>query len=163
VAPYHRSAHAAAADAFDRETGVAIPCEALKTYQEALAQYHLHSETKFLGGEFADRGPTRRRHIQVSAVQLIGKEAIRWEEQFFLGFDAGAVVEYESSPNDVRDMFNAIRDAAKRFGLRKLASAGGISRQHMSALLAREDASLPEMLAKLQKAVASLEVAEPAQ
>jgi Novel STAND NTPase 1 len=33
------------------------------SYQEALAQYHLHPEPKFHIGGYLDRGVTRRRHI----------------------------------------------------------------------------------------------------
>jgi len=32
-----------------------------------------------------DSGPTRRRHVQATQINYIGKEANRWEEQFFLG------------------------------------------------------------------------------
>jgi hypothetical protein len=38
----------------------------LKTYANALSDYHLHPEAKFLNGDYLDRGPTARRHIQLS-------------------------------------------------------------------------------------------------
>jgi len=40
-----------------------------------LAQFHLSTEDKFLNGDFGDQGETRRRHIRVQRVGLIGKEA----------------------------------------------------------------------------------------
>ncbi|WP_421938120.1 hypothetical protein [Phenylobacterium sp.] len=43
-------------EVFDRKTGEPIPWEALRSYQRALAAYHLHSEQKFRGGEGDERG-----------------------------------------------------------------------------------------------------------
>jgi len=64
--------------------------KSLKTDGQALLRYHLHPEAKFLGGDYTHRGLTRRRHIQVTEIQRIGKEANRWEEQFHLGADPEA-------------------------------------------------------------------------
>jgi hypothetical protein len=64
---------------FDRETGEPVPSEHLKTYQEALVQYHLHPEAKFHNGDYLDSGVASRRHIVATAVEHIGKEANRWE------------------------------------------------------------------------------------
>jgi hypothetical protein len=44
----------AAKAAFDRETARPIPASELKTYAEALTQYHLRPEAKFLNGGFCD-------------------------------------------------------------------------------------------------------------
>jgi len=52
-----------------------VEVDALKTYAEALAQFHLSTEDKFENGDFADDGLTRRRHVQVESVGMIGKEA----------------------------------------------------------------------------------------
>ena len=49
--------------------------DALKTYAEALAQFHLSTEDKFENGDFTDIGATRRRHVYVESVGMIGKEA----------------------------------------------------------------------------------------
>jgi hypothetical protein len=40
---------------------------------------------KFLGGDYAEKGVTQRRHVFVEGVEYIGKEADRWEEQVALG------------------------------------------------------------------------------
>jgi hypothetical protein len=42
---------------------------------EALVQYHLRPEAKFLNGDFRHRGRTERRHIVASQIIHIGKEA----------------------------------------------------------------------------------------
>jgi len=60
--------------AFCRETGTHVSAHDLKTYTEALAQFHLSTEDKFENGNFADTGLTRRRHIRVESVGMIGKE-----------------------------------------------------------------------------------------
>jgi hypothetical protein len=75
IAPFERDAALAAQRAFDRETGEPMPVDALKTYAEALALFHLSAEDKFENGSPWDRGVTRRRHVFATGVQLIGKEA----------------------------------------------------------------------------------------
>jgi hypothetical protein len=90
IAPFDSDFDKASAAAFDRETGEAISPAALKSYRQALAQYHLRPESKFLNADFADRGTTIRRHVLAVGVRYIGKEANRWEEKFFVGADAEA-------------------------------------------------------------------------
>jgi hypothetical protein len=75
VAPYSRNPNQALSTAFDRITGEPIDPDRLKTYAEALAQYHLSSEDKFLNGQFLDRGRTVRRHVIATGFAWIGKEA----------------------------------------------------------------------------------------
>jgi hypothetical protein len=55
-----------------RETGDSLSPLSLKTYQEMLAQYHLHPEGKFHNGDYWDHSVTHRRHISATAVELIG-------------------------------------------------------------------------------------------
>jgi hypothetical protein len=54
----------------------------------------LQPEAKFKNGDYLDRGPTRRLHVQATQINYIGKEANRWEEQFFLWMDEDARIEY---------------------------------------------------------------------
>lgn len=75
VAPFDRDPANVVKHAFDRESGKPVPADQLKTYAEALAQFHLHPEDKFLNGDYLDRGRTERRHVIASGVRLIGKEA----------------------------------------------------------------------------------------
>jgi hypothetical protein len=109
VAPFNKDKVKASRNAFDRETGQYVPPEMLQTYREVLAQYHLHPESKFLNGDFTDRGRTERRHVQVAAVVHIGKEADKWEEQFYTGFDEEAQIEYGADAGD-----GALSQALKR-------------------------------------------------
>lgn len=75
IAPFERDAALAVQHAFNRETGEPVPVDALKTYAEALALFHLRAEDKFENGAPWDRGPTRRRHVVATGIELIGKEA----------------------------------------------------------------------------------------
>jgi hypothetical protein len=87
----------------------------LKTYAQVLAQYHLRPEAKFENGDYLDSGPTRRRHVQATQINYIGKEANRWEEQFFLGMDEDAVIEYGTDPN-MAALFDELMVAVGKFG-----------------------------------------------
>jgi hypothetical protein len=78
VSAYDKDLERTAPYCFERLTGEPASPQALKTYHEALAQYHLHPEGKFHNGDYINRGVTYRRHIVASAVELIGKEANRW-------------------------------------------------------------------------------------
>lgn len=98
VAPFDTDPKQAANKAFDRVTGKPVPKTLLATYREALADYHIHPEAKFLNGEPFDRGRTQRQPVHATAVELIGKEANRWEEQFFLGEDEDAQIVYGLIP-----------------------------------------------------------------
>lgn len=73
-APFERDPAKGAEAAFDRVTGEPVAVGQLKTYADALRGYHLSCESKFENGEAWDRGETRRRHVVVEAVELIGKE-----------------------------------------------------------------------------------------
>ena len=75
IAPYDRDPARALPKVFDRVTGKPVRPEQLKTYAEALAQFHLSSEDKFENGQFLDRGRTARRHAVATRFVWIGKEA----------------------------------------------------------------------------------------
>lgn len=98
VAPYNKYSSKSLPHCFDRATGENVSKSQLKTYLDGLAQYHLHSETKFLNGDYLNTDKTQRRHIIVKAIQHIGKEANKWEEQFFTGMDDEAQIEYGLCP-----------------------------------------------------------------
>lgn len=85
IAPFDRDHAKAAANAFDRESEEPVPLTSLRSYAEALAQYHLHPESKFLNGDYFDRGTTQRRHIHAAGIRHIGKESNDWERQAMLG------------------------------------------------------------------------------
>ena len=75
IAPYDTDPVSAVLKVFDRITGKSVEPKQLKTYAEALAQYHLSPESKFENGQFLDRGRTERRHIVATGFVWIGKEA----------------------------------------------------------------------------------------
>ncbi|MBB36984.1 MAG: hypothetical protein CME88_16940 [Hirschia sp.] len=75
VAPFERNPGIAVSKAFDRDTDEPISRDQLKTYAQVLTFYHLSPEDKFENGGPVDIGLTRRRHVRVTAIKLIGKEA----------------------------------------------------------------------------------------
>jgi hypothetical protein len=157
VAPFDTDRSKAIKNCFDRETGAALCLEQLKTHREALAQYHLHPETKFLDADYLDRGPTRRRHIKVAAINLIGKEADRLEEQVYLGLDPEAEVDYGIEAQD-RDLFwKRLSYAARAYGVGKLATAAAISRQQLWAIIHRDVKPSERRLERMRRAIAALE------
>ena len=157
VAPYDSDRERAASRCFDRRTGRPVPVGVLATYREAIADYHLHSESKFENGELFDRGITRRRHVQAVAVEYIGKEANRWEEQFFLGETPEAQIEYGSSSAATRAILKVIRRAARKFGMTAVADSACLSRQQLTALIGKKGNPLPSTVNRLMRAVAELE------
>ena len=162
VAPYDKNLAKAVARTFCRETEAPVPASALKNYAEDMAQYHLHPESKFLNGDYLDRGPTQRRHVRMSATRHIGKESNDWEAQAILGFDPHAAPDYRLGGEDLvqfQDMFTAHVAAV---GMAQAARDLGISWHRANKLLG--DASgigvLPgelRLLAKLREAVAKRE------
>jgi DNA-binding transcriptional regulator YdaS (Cro superfamily) len=155
IAPYNSKVGRAALNCFDRENGASIHSDQLKTYRDALAQYHLSPETKFLNGDYLDRGPTRRRHVEVIDINHIGKEANRWEEQYFLGFDPNEQIEYGFFPNDALIM--SLRQAVKKFSQRMVANKIGISRSRLAALLVLEIPSIPrKLISAINRAISEL-------
>ncbi|MGB3317437.1 MAG: hypothetical protein WA978_03960 [Sphingopyxis granuli] len=100
ITPFERDGQKAAAALFDRETGKPVDPAILRTYAEALAQYHISPEAKFLNGDFLNRGTTRRRHVYVTHIQHIGKEADDWERRAALGQTADMEVDYGVSDVD---------------------------------------------------------------
>ena len=141
IAPFDKDISKASANAFDRETGERISSEQLKTYREALAQFHLSPESKFLNGEPFDRGRTERRHIKISGVSCIGKEANRWEEQFFAGFDESAEIDYGAEPGEITPD-ERLRRACAEFGQRKTAANYDLSRSTLIRILQRGSDSI---------------------
>ena len=94
VAPYNRDPMLVLDKVRDRETGEPVSREWLRSYADVLRAYHIHPETKFLGGRPADAGTLLRRHIFVDAIEHIGKEGDNWEEDELMGSDAELIVTY---------------------------------------------------------------------
>jgi hypothetical protein len=153
IAPFNRNIRDAAHAAFDRETGEPILPGMLMTYAEVLAQYHLRPESKFLNGDFCDRGRTERRHVIATQLVHIGKEANKWEEQHFLGEDEDAEIEYGVAEGAGK-LDATIRDLCDKVGEREAAKMIGISRTALRRALKRGAARLSQStLARIQKSL----------
>lgn len=146
IAPFDSNHAKASATAFDRETGEPIAANALKTYRQALAQYHLHPESKFLNADFADRGTTLRRHVLAIGSRHIGKEANRWEEQFFLGLDEEAAPTYGHSAADLVGFANELRIIARTLGRKSVVEGTGLSGAKVRKALAGNALELAALL-----------------
>ena len=158
VSAYDRDLSKAAQSCVDRETGEPVPRAQLKSYRDTLAQYHLHPESKFHNGDYADRGFTRRRHVRAMVTEYIGKEANRWEEQLHLGLDLEAQTEYKLSPEGRESVLEAARRAAdiRGRGQRELAATTGVSLSELWAVLLSKRHPNSSTLAKLGVTVSRL-------
>lgn len=120
----------------DRVTRLPIATSALKSFRQVISLYHLHPESKFLNGDYMDRGVTRRRYVYVTAIRNIGKEANEWEPQFYLGFDEDEQIDYGIAPNGSKRLFGTLKAEVRAFGgQRRLAAESGVSRRTVSRLM----------------------------
>lgn len=123
ISPYDQDHAKAVASAFDRESGAPVPTTALKSYGEALAQYHIQPESKFLNADYLDRGVTTRRHVRMTATRHIGKESNDWERQAILGWDAEAQPDYGIGEGDRSRLAETLASFVADVGLAKAATA----------------------------------------
>lgn len=135
IAPITRDPLQAAQTAIDRESGKAIAPDMLKSFEQALAQYHLQPESKFPNGNYLDRGVTGRRHVQVTSIQHIGKEANKLEEQIVLGIADEANPDYGMVPEQSAAMRAELQQVADTLGRRAVAEGLGITRSKLAAIL----------------------------
>ncbi len=157
VAPFNKNPVVAAQNAFDRITRESVSVDCLKTYEQALAQYHLHPEDKFQNADSLDRGITVRRHIRVAGIEYIGKESNKWEDQYYFGFDADEEIRYGSKPIQTKSLSKQIRAIVDERGLRTTALELRVSRSKLSKLLENELAECPiAFLQRLSRIVASI-------
>lgn len=157
VAPFTKESAAIATTAFDRISGKSMPPSDLQSYREAVAQYHLHPESKFLGGDFVDRGTTHRRHIVASAIRYIGKEANNIDRQQMLGADGELDPDYGLSGDSVARSRTAVAELVQLVGKAGAAQALGISPRKLTSLLFRDlrlDGASSRLIARLPAALA---------
>lgn len=124
IAPFTADPAIAAQTAFDRNSGASVPIDRLQNYAQSLAQYHLHPENKFLNGNYLDTGSTLRRHVQMTAVANIGKEANDWERQVHLGYDHAAQPVYSYCSDDIVELQNELSRLCNTFSKNKIAKCG---------------------------------------
>ncbi len=128
IAPFEREALKAATMAFDRITGKPVPASSLRTYADALFQYHISPETKFLNGDYLDTGITLRRHVYLANVHHIGKEAHDWERHAMLGTSADGEISYGNRTN----VIEAVSALIAEFGHAQTAKAFGVSSRQLA-------------------------------
>lgn len=133
IAPYTRDL--ADLKPFDRVNGKPVRKSLLKPYADALSDYHIHPESKFLNGDYSDRGTTQRRHVKVTAVHHIGKEANDWERQAILGFDVESMPTYGCGNADPEMLANDIRPMVERWGIAGCARALKVSAATLRKLM----------------------------
>jgi hypothetical protein len=86
----------------------------------------------------------------------ISEEANRWEEQFFLGIDEDAAIEYGADPNAAA-LFDELRLAIIKCGKQQMSSHIGISRNTLSKILDMKCQNLlPHLSQKIGSAIAVL-------
>lgn len=156
AAPYDKNSERAAKHCFDRNTGAPVPRKILATYREVIANYHLHSESKFDNGQATDKGLTDRRHVHAIGIEHIGKEANRWEEVLFLGDVANSPVVYGSDSGNYERMIGIICEAAVAHTQVALADAAGITRQELAAIISCASRARPQTMRALMRAIAEL-------
>jgi plasmid maintenance system antidote protein VapI len=71
--------------------------------------------------------------VQATQINYIGKEANRWEEQFFLGMDEDAAIDYGADPRAA--LFDELTLAISKFGKQQMAACIGISRNSLTKIL----------------------------
>lgn len=138
IAPFTNDPAMAAQTAFDRNSGASVPIDRLQSYTQSLAQYHLHPENKFLNGDYLAAGTTLRRHVQVTCIANIGKEANDWERQVHLGYDHGTQPTYGYCIDDIINLQSELRRLCGVFSKNKIARYGGITPKRISVFIAAD-------------------------
>ena len=156
VAPFDKDHDAAMLRAFDRERGVPVPISHLKAYRRLLSAYHLQPENKFRNGDYLARGRTERRHVIVSGIQHIGKEANRWEEQSFVGFDKEAQPYYGQAPEALVGRTARVRQAIRDYSLAAVSRESKISPKRIRAALTKGSNDSP-ILSEIDRILPLLE------
>ncbi|MDB5684643.1 MAG: hypothetical protein JWM75_2341, partial [Sphingomonas bacterium] len=137
IAPFDRNFAQAVAAAFDRDTGEPVPEALMKTYAEALAQHHVHPESKFLNADYLDRGATHRRHVRFAIARHIGKESNDWERQAVLGLRDESQIDYGVSDAELAQFHNKLSGLIGHVGLVKTAQALGTTPTRLRVFVAR--------------------------
>jgi plasmid maintenance system antidote protein VapI len=91
----------------------------------------------------------------VQSVQYIGKEANKWEEQYFTGLDEDAQIVYGTSSESL-DVFTR---SINRYGIRKVAKIAKVSERHVHNLYHGKTVASEKMLTKVLRAAAALDSA----
>lgn len=135
IAPYSREPFEMLPKIWDRVSGKPLQRKWLRTYADALRGYHRHPENKFLHAEATDFGATHRRHVFAEAIEDIGKEADKWDEDEPISADDELTVSYGLSIADREKMLVVIQSVPQR----QLARAAHVSTRTIPSSLADAD------------------------
>ncbi|WP_339931301.1 hypothetical protein [uncultured Brevundimonas sp.] len=135
-------------EVFDRQTGEAIAWEHLRSYRRTLSRHHLHSESKFRGGEDAEHGTLSRRHVEAWAASAIGKEADNLDEREAFGEGDDPLV-YGVAIEDRRKLVADMAALQTEFGIsdRQLTAQARVSHHTLTALRAGGRVTMRSMFA----------------
>lgn len=130
------------------------PASLLKTYADVLRHYHLHPEAKYRGADPMDRGIVAPRHIRVTYVVHIGKEANRWEEQLYLGEVINEQIKYV----DERKLLGTFLLQAKSDSVRDIARAADLSPREVATILLGHRKPSRRTLVRLSAGITQLDL-----
>lgn len=122
-------------EVFDRQTGEVIAWEHLRSYRRTLSRHHLHSESKFRGGDDVEHGTLSRRHVEAWAASAIGKEADNLDEREAFGESDDPLV-YGVAVEDRQKLVAEMEALQTEFGIsdRQLAAAARVSHHTLTGL-----------------------------
>ena len=162
VSPFNRDPSLAAREAFDRKSRKKVPDSWLMTYSRSLADYHIHPEHKFrctgTGAQQVRRfsGVLARRHVVAGPTRLIGKEADQWEQQRYVGPDDGDDILYGLTIAGRREIIESIKLARKRFSVRTVTKAAGVSDHTLAAIVSDRKLVADSILIRVSEAAGRL-------
>lgn len=136
IAPFDSDHKKAIPLAFDRESGEPVPASALKTYAEALSDYHIRPEDKFLNADYDCSGTTLRRHILMVGTRHIGKESHDWERQAILGLNLDSEICYGA---EISNLAGQLMSLVNECGEAKAAKYLDISRARLQMVMSNPD------------------------
>ena len=150
IAPFDKDAKKAAKKCFDRVTGKPVSKKpACYLSRGALRLIISTPKRSFSMRSRSIAGSTIRQPVRASAIELIGKEANRWEEQFYLGEDENAQIAYGLLPNS-DDFHDRLARFVKLFGVSGVAEVAQISRPSLTKLFKTKAAPTKRMRQKLE-------------
>jgi hypothetical protein len=109
-----------------------------------------------------DAGPTSRRHVRpLGPINNIGKEANRWEEQFYLGAYSEAQVDYGVAESELNAYAAEVRARARQFGVREISRAGSVSVGTVSAFVSGKTTPSLRIVRAIDRSVVKLRTPLP--
>ena len=95
----------------------------------------------------------------MKSIQHIGKEANKWEEQFFTGHNPDAQIEYGICPEQKIEMLGAVLHAITTHGAKRVADIAKLSERHVFEVSKGNKSPSERTLAKLHSAAKFLKSA----